>query len=185
MENKEKLYIISFGNSSQYRMMYDGSKEQLEKSPRMSALKNELIEFIKDKVPMGSHAERYATPEIHEVENRDAAKYADYIDFDSVAVEDIKKNAFKRCGKHARTKADGQQRPLRQHLHPHQVIIRINSLSGKKQTPTNAVKAGQASEHALLYSIAISASVIMLYLDRASNSLKRACKYPKPTAGWH
>lgn len=95
MENKEKLYIISFGNSSQYRMMYDGSKEQLEKSPRMSALKNELIEFIKDKVPMGSHAERYATLEIHEVENRDAAKYADYIDFDSVAVEDIKKTLLR------------------------------------------------------------------------------------------
>lgn len=95
MENKEKLYIISFGNSSQYRMMYDGSKEQLEKSTRMSAIKNELIEFIKDKVPMGSHAERYATPEIHEVENRDAAKYADYIDFDSVAVEDIKKTLLR------------------------------------------------------------------------------------------
>lgn len=91
MENKENLFIISFGNSTQYRMMYGGSKEDLEKSPRMSALKNELVDFIKDKVPMGSHAERYATPEIHEVESCDAGKYAQYEDFNSVAVGDIKK----------------------------------------------------------------------------------------------
>lgn len=91
MENKERLYIISFGNSVKYRMMYDGTKEELEKSPKMSALKNELADYIIKKVPMGSHACRFAQPEIHEVYREDEHKYDDYQDFNAVAVDDIKK----------------------------------------------------------------------------------------------
>lgn len=95
MENKEKLYIISFGNSTKYRMLYAGTKEQLENSPKISALRHELAEFIKDNVAEeGSHACRFATPEIIEVDDADRGKYDGYADFGLVAVADIKKTLF-------------------------------------------------------------------------------------------
>lgn len=95
MENKERLYIISFGDSAKYRMLYAGTKEQLENSPKIVGLRDELARFIKDNVTEeGSHACRFATPVIKEVDPSDYARYEDYHDFGRVAVDDIKKVLF-------------------------------------------------------------------------------------------
>ncbi|MDE6533993.1 MAG: hypothetical protein K2M27_10750, partial [Muribaculaceae bacterium] len=60
----EKTFIVSFGNSSKYKMRYDGSAEELAESHRMKDITSRLVDYIKDKGAFGSYAERYATPEI-------------------------------------------------------------------------------------------------------------------------
>lgn len=91
MENKGKLFIISFGNSTKYRMFFPGAAEELEKSSRLAAIENELKDYLKDKVETGSHAARYATAKITEVIPEAYEKYSSYADFNDVAVDDIKK----------------------------------------------------------------------------------------------
>lgn len=89
MENT-RLYIVSFGDSAEYRMEYAGTKEEFENSPRIKDLEKELAAYLKSKVAVGSHADTYATAKIKEVEAKDAAKYAGYPDFNDASVAKIK-----------------------------------------------------------------------------------------------
>lgn len=88
MENR--LYIVSFGNSAEYRVEYPGTKEDLEKSPELLKVEGTLAEYLKSKMPVCSHVKRLTTPAIHEVEPEDAARYASYRDLDAEAVNHLK-----------------------------------------------------------------------------------------------
>lgn len=95
MENMEKTFIISFGNSSKYKMRYDGSAEELADSHRMKDIKSRLVDYIKDKVAFGSYAERYATPEIKEIYPDEEKKYEGYPTLDEDAISDIKRHLLR------------------------------------------------------------------------------------------
>lgn len=91
MENKEKVYIVSFGDSSKFKVKFDGTTDELENSPCLTGIKKRLVEFLKDKVAEGSHAERFATPQIKEVSPDDKKEYEGYPEFNESAIPEIEK----------------------------------------------------------------------------------------------
>lgn len=86
--------MISFGDSSQYKLPFEDSKEALEKSAQLVALEHELRDYLNDKLPE-SNVTYYVTPKVVEVEPGDAEKYASYPVLDAAAVADIKKRLLK------------------------------------------------------------------------------------------
>lgn len=90
MENRDRLYIVSFGNSAKFRMIYPGTKEEIEKSSMMKDIKDELTDYMRDKIPVCDCISQFTTPHIREVETRDADKYAGYPDINSGAIEKLK-----------------------------------------------------------------------------------------------
>lgn len=95
MESKEKIYVISFGDSSKYKMKFDGTIDELEKSPLIDGIKKRMVEYLKDKVPEGSHAKRFATPVIKEISPKDEKKYEGYPKFDESAIPEIEKTLLR------------------------------------------------------------------------------------------
>lgn len=90
MNTQPRTYIISFRNTDSYRMTFDGSKEDLEKSPRILQLHQELQDYIREHVADCNYIPQLTTPHIEEVEDRDAAKYAGYPLLDAAAIDRIK-----------------------------------------------------------------------------------------------
>ena len=54
MESK-RSYIVSFGDSTRYRVAYDGSKEEFEASEKLRDIKNKVFDFLKEKFPTGGY----------------------------------------------------------------------------------------------------------------------------------
>lgn len=89
MESTKNLFIISFGDSDEYRMMFGGSKEQLEKSPEIKAVKDEIEKYLTGKIGLGSEAARFASPRIESVDTTRIHDYDSYPEFGPAAVTAI------------------------------------------------------------------------------------------------
>lgn len=89
MENTDKLYLISFGDSAQFRVPFADSREALEKSQKIVGLEKQLNQFLAEKFPAGDFT-YYITPKIIEISEADAPEYADYPLLDESAIEKIK-----------------------------------------------------------------------------------------------
>lgn len=89
MGNNSKIYLISFGDSDKYRIPFDGTLEQLEKSSLISTVRSEIESFVKSKIKSGSEVKTYALPQIREV-SKDDKDIEQYRLFDSSAIQEIK-----------------------------------------------------------------------------------------------
>lgn len=65
-----KLYIVSFGNSNRYSVLFDGSREEFEKSAEFRHIKNAVYDYVKTKFP-DYDCERMLPPQVREASQRD------------------------------------------------------------------------------------------------------------------
>lgn len=91
MENKDKLYIVSYGNSAKFRVMFPGTAEELEKSPKIKDLSKKLKDYLEKEVKIGSQAGSYSTPKIIKPEPDDKEDYSEYPDLLHSSFDEIKK----------------------------------------------------------------------------------------------
>lgn len=91
MENKDKLYIVSYGNSAKFKVMFPGSEEELGKDPKITDLSKRLKDYLENEVKIGSEAARYATPKIVSPEPDDKEDYSEYPDLLHSSFDEIKK----------------------------------------------------------------------------------------------
>lgn len=91
MENNEKLYIVSYGNSTKFRVMYPGSEEELEKDPKIKDLSKKLKDYLEKEVKIGSQAESFSTPKIIKPVPSDKEDYSEYPDLLHSSFDEIKK----------------------------------------------------------------------------------------------
>lgn len=90
MEKKERLYIVSFGDSNKFRVPFADSKDALEKSQKLVSLENKLNEYVREKLPMAT-ATYFTNPVIVEIDDPDDRRFEDYPLLDAEAVESLKK----------------------------------------------------------------------------------------------
>ena len=90
MENKEKVYIVSFGDSAKFRVPFNGSKEELENSEELTALSKELYDYLKKKAGEAADVIPYVTPVVTKTYPSDAEKYAGYPELSSASIQDLK-----------------------------------------------------------------------------------------------
>ncbi|MDE7159929.1 MAG: hypothetical protein K2O24_03665 [Muribaculaceae bacterium] len=88
MAQEKHLYIVSFGDSRKYRMMYDG--DRAERSPLLTEVESQLNDYLKQEFPEDSYT-YYTTPRIVPIEWSDREEYMDYPELDAKAIEEIKK----------------------------------------------------------------------------------------------
>lgn len=93
MENKKRLYIVSFGDSRKYRLpfeenSYDDNLHHSDRSP-LNKVERELNAYLKAKFPdkMFSY---FTTPKVEEVAWDERDKYESYPLLDETAMTDIK-----------------------------------------------------------------------------------------------
>lgn len=89
MENKNHLYMVGFGDSSLFRVEYAGTCEQLAASPLIRGISDALAAYIRKHVAQGSHAWRYAVPEIKEIKDSEKGKFAGFPDISSAVIGKI------------------------------------------------------------------------------------------------
>lgn len=82
--------MVHFGDSSDYRLEFSGSREELESSPKLKEVEKTLADYLKSKIPAFRHVKRLTRPVIHEVEPEDASKYTGYHVLDAKAVDALK-----------------------------------------------------------------------------------------------
>lgn len=94
-EDNVRLYIISFGDSRKYRLFYDPQTGNA-KSALLPFVEyeNELNDYLSKQFP-GETFAYYTTPRITEVEADHADRYASYPEFDSRAMDEVKKELVK------------------------------------------------------------------------------------------
>lgn len=88
MENtdkKEKVYLVSFGNSDKY-VLRDGS---VGKESELTKIESELNSFLRQKFPDETFA-YFTTPRVDEIAASHVARYASYPELDSAAITSIK-----------------------------------------------------------------------------------------------
>lgn len=84
MDNK-RSFIVSFGDSTRYKMFFDGTKEEFEASDKLKEIKDKVSSFLKEKFPTGGYEE---TVEIN-VADDDGR---DYKDLEKVGLNDLLKS---------------------------------------------------------------------------------------------
>lgn len=90
MENNKHIYIVSFGDSKEYKLEYEGAESNAENEASLIKLENYLNAFLKEKFPNGSFA-YYTTPKITEIAPEHMSQFESYPPLDDEAVEEIKK----------------------------------------------------------------------------------------------
>lgn len=82
MENK--VYIISFGNSTQYR--FTPAKEECS----LSQLRDDIKAYLAKKYPALGEPSLYDSMTVTEVDAANKAEYAGYPEFDEESIREIK-----------------------------------------------------------------------------------------------
>lgn len=91
MENTKHLYIVSFGDSKQYRISCEeGCLDGSSKDTALVRLENDLNEYLKQEFPGGTFA-YFTTPKVTEISLEHESQFATYPELTDEAVEDIKK----------------------------------------------------------------------------------------------
>ena len=50
-----RSYLVSFGDSTRYRVYFEGTKEEFETSARFKEIKSKVEEFLKETFPTGGY----------------------------------------------------------------------------------------------------------------------------------
>ena len=82
---KNKIYIVSFGDSDEYSVAFDGSKEELRDSREFRKIMDDLKECLRNDFPAGNY-NGLIMPKIREANDTDK----DYPVLDSDAMRHIK-----------------------------------------------------------------------------------------------
>lgn len=82
MENK-KSYLVSFGDSTKYRVSFDGTKEEFENSDKLKDIKKKVADYLKEKFPTGGYAE------VVELDVADDDGGSGYKDLDKAGMDDL------------------------------------------------------------------------------------------------
>lgn len=92
MENRERLLLVSFGDSRQYRFRYTEDPEETTLSHRnhLESIERRLDDYLTAEFP-GKTFAYYITPKVTEVSINDAAEYNDYPVLDDAAITEIEK----------------------------------------------------------------------------------------------
>lgn len=87
----KRLYIVSFGNSRQYRLEFDDvdNYDAFHHTNPLAKAEKELTDFLRKEFP-GEPVAYYVTPKVTEVYWKDRDKYASYPVLDDEAVDRIK-----------------------------------------------------------------------------------------------
>lgn len=90
-----RLYIISFGDSRKYRLLYN-PESGIAESALLPFVKyeKELNEYLSQQFPGDTFA-YYTTPRITEVEISHADQYASYPEFNDDVMDDVKKELIR------------------------------------------------------------------------------------------
>ncbi len=90
MENKKRFYLVSFGNSSVYRIAYNEEDGENHRSHEPFAkIEKELNDYLKQEFPDKTFT-YFTSPKITEISDDEDGKYQGYQELDAKAVEDIK-----------------------------------------------------------------------------------------------
>ena len=84
MENK-RTYIVSFGDSTRYRVNFDGTKEEFEVSDKLREIKTRVNDYLKEKFPTGGYAD-VVKISVADDDGRD------FPDLDKVGLDDLLKS---------------------------------------------------------------------------------------------
>lgn len=90
---RQRLYIVSFGDSSKYRYIYSDKnpKDDAWHHPHPAVeLEKEIREYLQKEFPGDDTLAYFYTPRLVEVEWSHSDRYAGYPELDSAAVEAIK-----------------------------------------------------------------------------------------------
>lgn len=92
MEKKNRLFIVSFGDSRKYRMEYSDAldPQALVHSAPFTEIENELNSYLKSEFPDETFA-YYTSPKVTEVDWSHRDQYSDYPLLDAKAIDSIKK----------------------------------------------------------------------------------------------
>lgn len=92
MKTTNRLFIVSFGDSRQYRMEYVDALDPkaLVHSAPFTGIENELNDYLRKEFPDETFA-YYTSPKVTEVDWSHRDKYADYPVLDAAALDSIKK----------------------------------------------------------------------------------------------
>lgn len=92
METKKRLYLVSFGESNQYRVEFDdvANVDPYHHTNPLAETEAEIKEFLDAEFP-GESLAYFDTPKIEEVDWAKREDYASYPELDAAAVEDIKR----------------------------------------------------------------------------------------------
>lgn len=91
MENKKKLYIVSFGNSDKYRYVYtvpEGA-DALRKPSPFADLERRLSDYLHSRFPADNALAYYTTAKATEVDHRHAQRFRDYPELNEEAIRKI------------------------------------------------------------------------------------------------
>lgn len=91
METTQRIYIVSFGDSNQYRFTFDDKNDgyALHHSNPLANVEKEIRTYLESLFPNVGLA-FYYTPKVVEVEPSHAARYQAYPPLDAKAIEEIK-----------------------------------------------------------------------------------------------
>lgn len=87
-KNKERIFIVSFGDSRKYKVVVKGAHRADALAPLVKAEK-ELNSYLAKEFPAQSFT-YYTTPKIQEIDPAHNREYTSYPDFDDKAVAEVK-----------------------------------------------------------------------------------------------
>ena len=92
MEKNNRLFIVSFGDSRQYRMEYADANDPnaLVHSAPFAKIEEELNDYLKAEFPDETFA-YYTSPKVTEIDWSHRDQYASYPVLDASAIDSIKK----------------------------------------------------------------------------------------------
>lgn len=95
MESKKRLYIVSFGESDEYRLEFDdvANTDAFHHTNPLNNLETELSDYLSSEFP-GKTFTFLTTPKVTEVSYDNIEKYKSYPILDAKAIEEIKKVIF-------------------------------------------------------------------------------------------
>lgn len=91
MEATKRLFIVSFGNSQEYRLEVDSHLEpkELRHSNPLESVEESIKDFLEKEFP-GQSLAYFETPKATEIKWKDREKYAGYPILDDKAIANIK-----------------------------------------------------------------------------------------------
>lgn len=87
---KRRLYLVSFGDSRQYRIEFDdvANVDPFHHTNPVAEVEKEIKDYLENLFP-GESLAYFDSAKVEEVDINDAAKYADYPVLDAKAVKEI------------------------------------------------------------------------------------------------
>lgn len=112
MEAKKRLYIVSFGNSREYRVEFDDvdNRDAFHHTNPLKGIETEIAARLEKEFP-GQALGYFETPKVTEVDYADRDKYASYPELTPEAVKDIEEVLKKEIEVRAQDREDNLDAP--------------------------------------------------------------------------